>query len=297
MVLKKRYLKVLAVISALGLTYIVFSISVAYFHNPEVTTIKYYYYAYFAVVFYMLIICASWLFMGNIVGGIFLVISFLVAVFTLFVFHDWGFLANGIAFIFIGGILYKFWNKEHVEEYAVKMKTDDIRESTNTLIEEFNREEILEGSLDRKILRISKLREISKDIGASLSKKDLIKKVIKNTIQIIQKPGIYQLYLLGEDMRRLELSGMNIHRAKTADFTYLEEDKLKQWVFRNRQSVHIADLQQDFRFGRKYESAARSLIASPLVTGNRIMGILKISNEHPDVYSVDDLRILAIIAN
>ena len=170
MAFKERYLKILSVVSALGLTYIVFSISVAYFNNPKVTKIEYYYYAYFAVVFYMLIICASWLFMGNIIGGIFLVISFLVAVFTLFVFHDWSFLANGIAFIFIGGILYKFWNKEHVEEYAVKMKTDDIRESTNTLIEEFNKEEVLEESLDRKILRISKLREISKDIGVSLAR-------------------------------------------------------------------------------------------------------------------------------
>jgi len=295
--LKERYLKVVAVISALALTYIVFSISVAYFNNPEVTKAGYYYYAYFAVVFYMLIICTAWLFMGNIAGGIFLGISFLVAVFTLFVFHDWSFLANGIAFIFIGGLLYKFWNKEHVEEYAVKMKTDDINESTNTLIEEFNREEVLEESLDRKILRISKLREISKDIGVSLSNEELIKKVTKNTIQIIQKPGMYQLYLLGEDMKRLELRGMNVHRAKTAEFTYLEEDKLNQWVFRSRQSVHIADLHRDFRFGRKYESAARSLIASPLITGNRIMGILKISNEHPDIYSVDDLRILAIIAN
>lgn len=293
--IREKYLKILTVVIAVILTYIIISLTYTYSYRYEIK--KFEYYSFYAVAFYILIITSAWFLMGNIVGSVIAGLSTIVTVFVAAVFQKWEFLSNGFAFAAVSLSLYGFWNKQNNEVSDIKIKSSDISESSNTLFKELQKENLLGESLDRKLLRISKLRVISKDIGISLTKEELIKKVIKNMIQIIQKPGVYQLYLLTEDMRTMELRGLNAYRVKSDDFTYFEKDDLNQWIFRNRQPVHISDLNKDFRFGRKYSSPAKSIIASPLISDNKIMGILKINNEEPEVYSIDDLRILSIIAN
>ncbi|MDD5644248.1 MAG: sensor domain-containing diguanylate cyclase [bacterium] len=292
---KEKHLKILTVVIAVILTYIIISLTYTYSYRYEIK--KFEYYTFYAVAFYTLIIISSWFLMGNIIGSTIAGLSVAIAVFVAAVFQRWEFLSNCFAFIAVCLSLYGFCNRQNHEISDIKIKTGDISETANTLAKDFQKENLWGESLDRKLLRISKLRVVSKDIGVSLTKGEFIKKVIKNTIQIIQKPGVYQLYLLTEDMRTMELMGLNAYNVKSDDFTYFEKDDLNQWIFRNRQPVHISDLNKDFRFGRKYGSLAKSIIASPLISDNKIMGILKINNEVPEVYSVDDLRILSIIAN
>ena len=62
----------------------------------------------------------------------------------------------------------------------------------------------------------------------------------------------------------------------------------------------IEDVTKDFRFPAEGIDEARglfrSLIAAPLVSENKVIGVLRMDGQHEFAYTQDDLRLINIIA-
>ncbi|MCX5686089.1 MAG: sensor domain-containing diguanylate cyclase, partial [Candidatus Omnitrophica bacterium] len=73
------------------------------------------------------------------------------------------------------------------------------------------------------------------------------------------------------------------------------------WVLKNRKSLIVEDVTMDFRFSTGDIEASndtfRSLIETPLVVEDKVIGILRMDSLEALRYSQDDLRLLDIIAN
>ncbi|MDD5496549.1 MAG: sensor domain-containing diguanylate cyclase, partial [Candidatus Omnitrophica bacterium] len=78
-------------------------------------------------------------------------------------------------------------------------------------------------------------------------------------------------------------------------------DYFDHWVLRHRQSLFIEDAEKDFRFpAAEIENSKRvfrSLISVPLMSENRVIGILRMDNPTDYNYTQDDLRLLDIISD
>ncbi len=80
-----------------------------------------------------------------------------------------------------------------------------------------------------------------------------------------------------------------------------KSDIFDNWVLRQRTPLMVDDTRRDFRFNvqdiGKEARAVRSLISAPLISENKLRGILRLDNTSQKVYDSDDLRLLDIISN
>src|SRR3989338_8304469 len=72
-----------------------------------------------------------------------------------------------------------------------------------------------------------------------------------------------------------------------------------QWVMKKSQGLVVEDTRSDYRFHADLRSGPdvrRSVCASPLLSENRVLGVVRLSAAPPGVFHADDLRLLDIFA-
>jgi len=79
-------------------------------------------------------------------------------------------------------------------------------------------------------------------------------------------------------------------------------DIFDNWVFKQRRRLIVDDSQRDFRFNMPEsidpdQRKVRSVISAPLISENKLLGILRLDNAASKVYNADDLRLLDIISD
>jgi diguanylate cyclase (GGDEF)-like protein len=121
--------------------------------------------------------------------------------------------------------------------------------------------------------------------------------IVKESAQTIGKDGRTLLFLVDTEKQDLMLSAAKDEsRVKTK-----KGDAFDRWILRNRKSLIIEDVTKDFRFPADYIEEAkpvfRSLIARPLMSENKVIGILRMDSPREFEYTHDDLRLLDIISD
>lgn len=119
---------------------------------------------------------------------------------------------------------------------------------------------------------------------------------------IAEKKGVCLLYLVDTQ------DGMFLKLAKAKKendglvIKTKEGDIFDLWVLRHMQPLFIEDTKKDFRFDLQGfkdggERQVVSLISVPLITNQRILGVLRLDNPQEGFYSQDALRLLAAISD
>jgi len=71
-------------------------------------------------------------------------------------------------------------------------------------------------------------------------------------------------------------------------------------VFKERKSLSVEDINEDFRFNYtplNTERYFKSLISAPMVSQSRMVGLLRLNSREKNSYSFDDLRLLDFISD
>jgi diguanylate cyclase (GGDEF)-like protein len=81
-----------------------------------------------------------------------------------------------------------------------------------------------------------------------------------------------------------------------------EGDIFDQWVLRHSTQLIVEDLKNDFRFdystiNPQNSNAMGSIISSPLISNNSLLGLLRLENKKSGFFNQDDLRFLALVAD
>lgn len=116
---------------------------------------------------------------------------------------------------------------------------------------------------------------------------------------IARQKGTCALYLVDQFSRRLTLFKTR-KEDKRSIIKEKEGDIFDLWVMRHSGNLLVEDTRSDFRFdiekaGSGFSRDVRSLVSAPLVSDNSFLGILRLDNPLPGIYTQEDLRLLSVI--
>lgn len=203
-------------------------------------------------------------------------------------FFSWSFMFSALAG-------YRYWKITKDIEYSTIINSDKAEEEINILSDGLNKEKTDTKHLEEKLLRYSTLKEVAESLTTTLTLGDIAKLLIEKTLSTIKKPARMLLFLVDVQKQELMLSasqGPIKVKAKNGDI-------FDRWVLKHGIPLIVEDVMQDFRFpGKDLEDAKenfQSLIAVPLLSGSKVIGILRMDFHQPGLYTQDDLRLLDIL--
>lgn len=179
------------------------------------------------------------------------------------------------------------------------LEIDEKERNYNLLLQEHKKREALREAYYKKTKRFSRLSQIVKELGFLLSPEEINRAIISNLVDTIENGDVYLLYRVTSDLQNLQLQVLESPSgAQPQDTSTLDEFNI--WVMRHRQPLIVTDVSKDYRFNTTdilTKTHTRSLIISPLMTGDRLLGIIRIDSYTPETLSIDDLRLLTIITH
>lgn len=178
------------------------------------------------------------------------------------------------------------------------MAAEKIEGDINLVRSEIDREAARERSLGIKIDRFLNFQHFVDLLKDAPSSSAIAERIVRESHSVFPKAEDVALYVLDENRQELErLAASGKADDPAAPFRGTVYD---QWVLRRARPIVVEDTATDFRFfGAERASDGgrmRSLCAQPLMTENKVLGVLRVWSSRPDVFSSDDLRILDVLA-
>lgn len=244
-----------------------------------------------------LILIFSWCLGGPILAAAFSFISTFFVLYLCLVLKEpslfFQALIYGVLYMGMLAFLVKKQRKENNKRLIKEKLIEDI-----TLHEkEYEKKINLEVALEKRINRFLDLHQFAELLKGIPDVPDLASRVVEEAHLLVPEAANCTLYLVNQDTQELSLVAANLNKPLTspeARGSYYD-----QWVMKRSRPLLIEDTRNDFRFSTMRRGASdtiRSLCAAPLMTENRVLGVLSVSAPAEKVFSTDDLHTLDIIS-
>lgn len=195
---------------------------------------------------------------------------------------------------------YLNWRARSTLSRAYSLRLEKLSEEINILSNgiEQNKKDI--AALESKMVRYSLLKEVVEALSTTLSLETISGLIIEKSLSTLGKPGRALLFLVDVQKEELVLSASG-GESGSVRIKAKKGDVFDRWVLRYRKPLMIEDIGTDFRFpaddAEEAKGSFASLIAAPLVSENKMVGVLRIDSRNASSYVQDDLRLLGIIAD
>ncbi|MDO8525373.1 MAG: sensor domain-containing diguanylate cyclase [Candidatus Omnitrophota bacterium] len=178
-----------------------------------------------------------------------------------------------------------------------RLKLEKLGEDINILSNDIADKRKGIFSVEDKLKRYAILKEVIESFSTGLLLDDITRLITEKAFRTIGKPGRILLFLVDTEKQELILSASRGPERVPAK----RGDLFDRWVLKNRKPLIVEDIITDFRFSTdnhgELKKTFRSLVAVPLVSGDKVTGILRMDNIREFMYTQDDLRLLDIIAS
>jgi len=190
--------------------------------------------------------------------------------------------------------------KHSYHSRIMETRIEEMKEKINVLEDENNKHKRDALSLEKKESRYSSLRDAVSVLNSTLSLDDVTAKIMDNAFNIVDKSDSGLLFMVDTSKQELQLV-LSRNTANHEKIKTKKGDILDGWVLKERRALLVEDIKKDFRFSEdgfdEYERNFRSVIACPLLEGNKVMGILRLEHPRPYNYTTGDLRLMDIICD
>lgn len=208
---------------------------------------------------------------------------------------------SGLLLVMTTLILYLYRLKMSRFIQKNKVELENMEGEKNILAVELQHLRLENISFKQKLQRYTKLKGLTETLSSTLSLDEAASLITEETFKIIDKSSACPLYLVDNEKQLLYLAGAKLQDAH-CEIKAKRGDMFDNWVFKRRTRLMIKDIKKDFRFnvnGVKDEDlrGVRSLISVPLISANKVLGILRLDNTSCEAYYADDLRLLDIISD
>ncbi len=192
---------------------------------------------------------------------------------------------------------YSHWKTTKAMESSFSLNSEKLEEDINILSDTRNKQKTEIKYLDEKLLRYLVLKDVTEVFTTTLLLEDIARLIIERTAGTIRKKGRILLFLADVDKQELMLSAS--HGA--AKIKGKKGDIFDHWVVKHGIPLIVDDAANDFRFSNSGaedpKANFRSLIITPLLSGNKVIGVLRRNDIPQRYFTQDDLRLLDIIGN
>ncbi len=154
--------------------------------------------------------------------------------------------------------------------------------------------------MEERLRRYQQLRQIANAFNLNLTLEDLLDCIVPAAGDLVRGADHVLLYLAEPKSLHLELR--KVWRRSGAE-TIKEKhgDPFDQWVMRQGQPLLVEEAGRDFRFPettvRKAGRAFGALLAVPLITEHRFLGVLRLESAKAHGVGPDDLRLIRILGD
>ncbi len=200
----------------------------------------------------------------------------------------------GLLFILIVSFLYEVQKKLNQRRLVYEKLMEDTRLGREDALKKEELKKALEVKIER-FIDLHRFSDVLKDIP---DVHDVADRMISEVQSMFPSADECALYLLNEANQQLSLAAS---RRRSGGAVLEKHGSIfDQWVVRRSRPVMVEDAKSDFRFGiekNAEDEPLRSVVASPLMTENKVLGVLRMSSSEPRRFSPDDLRLLDIISD
>lgn len=293
---KRTVLGSLSVISFILATVLIYRLP---FHQNILSSSSSFYLTFAGILisFYNIAIIFAWLGFGRFMG---VTITILSVVFVLILNLRIGLFDHTIytlPFFFTAFIGFRCTRAQDALNDSYHLKLEKLGEDINILSNEIEEKKRGIFSVEEKLKRYAVLKEVIESFSTQLLLDDIKKLIMEKASRILGRSGRTLLFLVDTEKQELMLSASRGAERVSAK----KGDLFDRWVLKHRKSLIVEDIVTDFRFSTdsqdELKKVFRALIASPLMSGDKVIGILRMDNEREFIYAQDDLRLLGIIAD
>ncbi len=245
-----------------------------------------------------LLLVVVWALSGPITASVLSALSILFILYLALAFKQPSFMIQALFHValFIGAVstLHEIQRKNNRKDIVREKLVEDL-----TLVrQEQQKKDELKYALEQKIRRYLGLQKFSEDLKNIQDLGHAAQRIVQEAHTALAKAEECALYLVNEAKQELSLAAG--WRRDGASVRLKLGSTFDQWVMKRSQTLMIQDSRNDFRFSTESGAdfgALRSTCVTPLVTENRVLGVLRVSAAEPGVFNADDLRFLNIISN
>ena len=154
-------------------------------------------------------------------------------------------------------------------------------------------------SITALLERYQKLLEITQDLASTLELDTLLKKIVNAAANLCAAEAA-SILLYDQVKRQLYFQATsNLDAPVMRGLNVPIDSSVAGWVLTHNQSVIIADVSKDPRHFREIAKATnistKSLLAIPLVTQEKVIGVLELINKQTGEFSNEDLEIICAL--
>lgn len=188
-------------------------------------------------------------------------------------------------------------------KFAFSFEKETLQEKINTLNNQLQTGLDIQTALEQKIIRYDNLKNITQDFSQNLSLEAIVQNLADVAFSLVaENKGTCLLYIVDAKNQKLTLS-CSRKENKDVIIKAKEGDIFDRWVLRHSSPLQVEDIGKDFRFDlEKIEKEGRSrpfssLISAPLISQDKMLGLLRLDSVGPASYTQDDLRFLTTISD
>ena len=244
-----------------------------------------------------LILIRAWSYAGPMVAAILSALAALVVLYLCLALKEPALLLQVLAYGFLYLCLAVFLYEMQSKLSYSRIQRERNLEELVTLDQELTRKNELEKALERRIERFLDLHQFAETLKGVPTAPQLAHRVVNEARALVPKAEECVLYLVDEKNEKLSWaasSGSGVGLFKDDRGSAYEE-----WVMRRSRPLLIEDTRTDFRFyteKNRTTGLLRSVCATPLVTENKVLGVLSAASSRENIFSSDDLHALDIIS-
>jgi diguanylate cyclase (GGDEF)-like protein len=148
-------------------------------------------------------------------------------------------------------------------------------------------------ALQRKLARYTQLQTIAEELSGLTQVEPVAALAVDRAFSLIGKSEVCLLFLVDAERQELSLTASK-RRSPSASIRAKHGDQFDRHVLRTHRPLLVNDVRRDFRFtvAVSSERDIASVIACPLMLGERPSGVLRLDSAQPAAYNQEDLRFL-----
>jgi diguanylate cyclase (GGDEF)-like protein len=246
---------------------------------------------------YMILLLA-WALSGPLTAASLSVMAVCVSIYLFLISKEPAFLLQVIFFAVFYVAMVFFLLREQRKNNAKQIAKEKLLEDARWAQADILKKTSLKISLEKKVDRFIELRGFSEELKEIKNIQSAGERIVKEAAAALNKTEQSVLYLVNENRQQLSLIA-SWSRSSSAD-EEKDGSPFDQWVMKKGQGLMIEDSYNDYRFSldrRENALRRRSVCASPLVTENKVFGVLRVSSSETGEFSADDLRLLDAFSN
>jgi signal transduction histidine kinase len=146
-----------------------------------------------------------------------------------------------------------------------------------------------------------KLVGISRDLASTLDLNVLLRRIVQVAVELCDAEASSILLFDEKKQELIFQASTDIKNEERMHGILVPKESIAGWVAVHRQSLNVPDVHQDQRFfsqvSAQLDFPTRSLIATPMIVKDKLVGVLEVLNKHEGPFTARDLEFLTVLSD